>query len=233
MTLVTRRRLRWAPTAALAALAVTGATLTGVSVATGETATTTSSGAHHQMTMAMADRNQKVALEKAMRALWEQHMEWTYATVAAFAAGTPGLTPTLDRLLQNQTDIGDAIKPFYGTKAGNALTTLLRTHITEAVPVLVAARSADQAGLQAAITAWKANARQIADFLAAANPHWGRAEMRRMMATHIDQTVAYAAAQLQGRYSRSIRIYGHAEHHMLEMADVLSRGIIAQFPGRF
>jgi len=53
------------------------------------------------------------------------------------------------------------------------------------------------------------------------------------MATHIDQTVAYAAAQLQGRYSRSIRIYGHAEHHMLEMADVLSRGIIAQFPGRF
>jgi hypothetical protein len=233
MTLVTRRRLRWAPTAALAALAVTGATLTGVSVATGETATTTSSGAHHQMTMAMADRNQKVALEKAMRALWEQHMEWTYATVAAFAAGTPGLTPTLDRLLQNQTDIGDAIKPFYGTKAGNALTTLLRTHITEAVPVLTAAQAGDQAGLKAAIKAWKANARQIADFLAAANPHWSKAEMRKMMATHIDQTVAYAAAQLQGHYTRSIRIYGHAERHMLGMADMLSRGIIAQFPGRF
>jgi len=233
MTLVTRRRLRWAPTTALVALALTGATLTGISVATGETATTTSSGAHHHTMLTMADRNQKVALEKAMRALWEQHMEWTYATVAAFAAGTPGLTPTVDRLLQNQTDIGDAIKPFYGKKAGNALTSLLRTHITEAVPVLAAAQSGDQAGLQAAITTWKANARQIADFLAAANPHWGRPEMRRMMATHIDQTVAYAAAQLQGHYVRSIRIYGHAEHHMLEMADMLSRGIIAQFPGRF
>jgi hypothetical protein len=230
MTLLTRSRLRWAPTALLATLALTGATLTGISVATGETATTTSSGAHHHMT---ADRNQKIALQKAMRALWEQHMEWTYATVAAFAAGTPGLTPTLDRLLQNQTDIGDAIKPFYGTKAGNALTELLQTHIAEAVPVLTAAQSGDQAGLTAAIKTWKANARQIADFLAAANPHWGKAEMRKMMATHIDQTVAYAAAQLQGRYARSIRIYGHAEHHMLGMADMLSRGIIAQFPGRF
>jgi hypothetical protein len=64
----------------------------------------------------------------------------------------------------------------------------------------------------------------------AANPHWSKAEMRMMMATHIDQTLAYAAAQLQGHYARS---YGHAEHHMLEMADMLSKGIIAQFPGKF
>ena len=232
MTPLTRRRLRLTPPALLATMALTGAaTLTGINVATGETAPATSSGVHHH-TM-MADRNQTVALHNAMRSLWEQHMEWTYATVAAFAAGTPGLSPTLDRLLQNQTDIGDAIKPYYGKKAGNALTTLLRTHITEAVPVLSAAKAGDQAGLDAAIKAWKSNARQIADFLAAANPHWGKAQMRQMMATHIDQTVAYAAAQLQGHYARSIRIYGHAEHHMLGMADMLSKGIIAQFPGRF
>jgi hypothetical protein len=229
MTLFTGRRQRWAPTVLLAALALTGATLVGSNVATGATAPTTSSGIHQGLT----DRAEKVALHKAMRALWEQHMEWTYATVAAFAAGTPGLTATLDRLLQNQTDIGDAIKPYYGNKAGNTLTKLLRTHITEAVPVLTAAQSGDQASLNSAIVAWKANAREIADFLAAANPHWSKAEMRMMMATHIDQTVAYAAAQLEGHYARSIRIYGHAEHHMLSMADMLSNGIIAQFPGRF
>src|SRR3954447_594631 len=231
MTLLTRR-VRWAPTVLLATVALIGATtLTGINVATGETAPATSSGVHpHAM---RADRSERVALQKAMRVLWEQHMEWTYATVAAFSAGTPGLTATLDRLLQNQTDIGDAIKPFYGKKAGNALTELLRTHITEAVPVLTAAQSGDQAALTAAITAWKANARQIADFLAAANPHWGKVEMRKMMATHIDQTVAYAAAQLQGDYTRSIRIYGRAEHRMLRMADMVSRGIVAQFPGRF
>ena len=229
MTLFTRRRGRWAPSAALATLALAGAALVTTGGATEAVAPTTSAAVHHQMT----DRSQGVALHQAMRALWEQHMEWTYATVAAFAADTPGLGATLDRLLQNQTDIGNAVKPFYGKKAGHALTKLLRTHITEAVPVLTAAQSGDQAALHHAIVAWKANARDIADFLAAANPHWGRHEMRMMMLTHIDQTVAYAAAQLTGHYARSIRLYGHAEQHMLRMADMLSDGIIAQFPRRF
>ena len=228
MILRTRGRHRWVPSALIASMALIGATLAGTNVANGDIATASATAQHE-----MSDRSQKATLHKKMRVLWSQHMEWTYATVAAFAAGTPGVPATLDRLLQNQTDIGDAIKPYYGKKAGAALTQLLRTHITDAVPVLTAAQSGDQSELGAAIDAWKANAREIADFLAAANPHWSKAEMRMMMATHIDQTLAYAAAQLQGHYARSIRIYGHAEHHMLEMADMLSKGIIAQFPGKF
>jgi hypothetical protein len=214
----------------LVALALTGATLASPGdAATGAGATSSATVVHARATH-RADRE---ALHRTMRALWEQHMEWTYATVAAFASGAPNLTATLDRLLQNQTDIGNAIKPYYGRAAGNQLAELLRTHIEDAVPVLTAAQAGDQAALTTAIANWQANARKIADFLAAANPHWGRAEMRMMMATHIDQTVAYAAAQLAGHYTSSIRLYGHAEHHMLEMADMLSRGIIAQFPGRF
>jgi hypothetical protein len=218
---------RWAPSAVLATLALTGAAL-ATTGATEAAAPATTAVMQHT-----ADRSLSTALHRQMRVLWEQHMEWTYATVAAFAGGTANLTTTIDRLLANQADIGEAIKPYYGNKAGNALTKLLTKHITDAVPVLTAAQAGDQAALDSSIAAWKANARQIADFLAAANPHWSRAEMRTMMATHIDQTVAYAAAQLTGHYARSIRIYGHAEHHMLRMADMLSSGIIAQFPGRF
>lgn len=231
MTLFKGHRRRWAPSVLLTILALTGATLVGTNGASGapSTAPSTASAVHQ----AMDHRSEKVALHRAMRVLWEQHMEWTYATVAAFAAGTPGLTASLDRLLRNQNDIGDAIKPYYGKKAGNALARLLRTHINEAVPVLTAAQSGDQAGLDEAIKAWRANAKKIADFLASANPHWGKADMEMMMATHIDQTVAYAAAQLQGDYARSIRLYGHAEHHMLRMSDMLSHGIVAQFPDRF
>jgi hypothetical protein len=81
----------------------------------------------------------EAALHDAMRALWHQHMEWTYATVAAFAADSKGLKPTLTRLLENQDNIGTAIEPYYGKEAGEALTKLLKTHINEAVPVLVAA----------------------------------------------------------------------------------------------
>ncbi|HET8600363.1 MAG TPA: hypothetical protein VFL99_08555 [Segeticoccus sp.] len=172
-------------------------------------------------------------LRTRMRLLWEQHMEWTYATVAAFAADTRGLPPTLDRLLTNQADLGAAIEPYYGQAAAARLTALLTTHIKDAVPVLVAARAGDAAALHTAVVAWYANARQIADFLAGANPHWQRAEMRTMMRRHITQTITYAGEQLTGHYAQSIVDYDAAEAHMLQMADMLTAGIVAQFPDRF
>ena len=175
----------------------------------------------------------QVALHTAMRQLWVEHMEWTYATIAAFAADSEGLTATLDRLLDNQADIGNAVKPFYGDDAGAALTGLLEDHINGAVPILVAARDGETKALNTSVAEWYANAREIADFLSGANPAWDRGEMRQMMKGHIDQTLVYATAQLQGDYEASIKAYGTAEQHMLHMADLLSDGLIDQFPDRF
>ena len=167
----------------------------------------------------------------AMRDLWSQHMEWTYAAVTAFVSDSPGFDASVDRLLQNQKDIGNAIKPFYGKAAGNKLTALLTEHIQLAVPVLVAAKKGDSDALDAAVADWYRNAREIGSFLAKANPAWKGA--RKMLKVHITQTVAYASDQLHGDYAKSIRDYDEAEGHMLMLADQLSAGIIKEFPGRF
>jgi hypothetical protein len=172
-------------------------------------------------------------LHDDMRVLWAQHMEWTYAVVAAFAAGTDNLQASIDRLLANQDHIGAAIAPFYGDAAAARLTELLRDHITGAVPVLTAAKAGNTADLEEAVDAWFANAREIADFLASANPNWPRGEMRHMMRDHISQTLTYASSQLQGEYAASISQYGTAEAHMMAMADMLTAGLVAQFPERF
>lgn len=173
------------------------------------------------------------ALYAAMHGLWDQHMEWTYATVAAFAAGTNGLTPTLNRLLQNQTDIGNAIKPFYGDAAGNELSTLLHAHIMGYVPLLQAAKAGDQAKAKTAFAAVLANGVLIGKFLEKANSNWPAPGMEQMMNTHNNQTLQYAADQLGGKYADSIAEYGQAEAHMAQMADMLSAGIIKQFPDKF
>lgn len=167
----------------------------------------------------------------AMRDLWYQHMEWTYATVTAFVSDSPGLEPTMNRLLKNQDDIGNAIKPFYGKQAGNQLTALLREHIEMAVPVLVAARDGDDNALDTAVTDWYRNAKQVGEFLESANPAWK--DGQEMLEEHITGTIAYAVDQLQGDYARSIVDYEAAEHHMLMLANELSAGIIKAFPKRF
>ena len=195
---------------------------------------TAHAGSHDSDHAATAGSAKQATLHDGMRKLWEQHVAWTRLTIVSFAANTPELPATQARLLRNQTDIGNAIKPYYGRAAGNQLTTLLREHITGAVVVLQAAKAGDTAALAAAKDAWYANGREIADFLNAANPrNWPRATLRSMMRTHLDQTIQEAVAQLTGDYAASVRTYDEIEDHILTMADTLSSGIVAQFPRRF
>ena len=179
----------------------------------------------------------QVAFHDAMRKLWEDHVTWTRLAIVTFAADYPGFNETAGRLLQNQVDIGDAIKPFYGDAAGAQLTALLHDHITIAVEILTAAKAGDTDTLEDATGRWYENANDIADFLSAANPKfWPQDMMRADMKTHLDQTLAEAAHELAGDpdgYAASVADYEEAHLHILAMADMLSSGIIGQFPKRF
>ena len=68
----------------------------------------------------------QAALRSDMRVLWEDHITWTRLAIISLTTGSPDTTATVGRLLKNQTDIGNAVKPFYGKAAGNALTAELR-----------------------------------------------------------------------------------------------------------
>ena len=223
---------------AFGTLVATSAAVAGLAFAglVGESATHAGAHDHTSSSSATAQRSNAKALRlhEKMRKLWEDHIVWTRLAIVSFAADSPDLEPTVSRLLRNQDDIGDAIKPFYGRQAGERLTALLKDHINGAVDVFVAAKSGDQQALESANAAWYRNGRQIADFLRRANPrNWGRAAMRAMMRTHLDQTLSEASHQLSGDYRASIRDYDAVHHHILEMADALSAGIVAQFPSRF
>jgi hypothetical protein len=173
----------------------------------------------------------------AMRELWEDHVTWTRLVIVSAATlpdPLPDLDPTVQRLLRNQDEIGDAIKPFYGDAAGEELTRLLREHITVAADLVFAAKAGDEADVTAHSAAWYRNADEIADFLGAANPRqWPADEMRTMMREHLDLTLAEAVARLQGSYEDEIDIYDEIHAQILHMADMLSDGIVAEFPSRF
>jgi hypothetical protein len=176
----------------------------------------------------------QLAFRNAMRLLWEQHVAWTRLAIVSFAGNLPDLGATEARLLRNQRDIGNTVAPFYGREAGRRLTALLRQHILIAVAILGDVKSGDSGALKKDNAAWYANANRISAFLHAANPHqWPLAALRKMMHRHLKLTTNEAVAELTGKFGASVHAYDMVEHEILGMADMLSTGIIAQFPGRF
>ena len=179
----------------------------------------------------------KAAFHDAMRKLWEDHIVWTRQFIVSAATETGNLadiSPTTDRLLANQTDIGNALGQFYGEATGDAVEALLRDHILTAADIIAAAKAGDTEGVDDAVAHWYQNADDIATALNSLNPkHWPLVEMKAHMKDHLDLTLEEAVARLQGRYADDITAYDKIHVQILGMADMLSDGIIAQFPTKF
>lgn len=182
-------------------------------------------------------KNKKIdplAFQQAVRKLWEEHVTWTRVYIIAALADLPEADIAAQRLLQNQTDIGNAIKPFYGDRAGQQLTALLEDHILITADLLAAAKAGDTAKLEDASQRWYANADEIAAFLSSANPdYWPLGEMQTMMKDHLDLTLEEATARLNGDWAGDVAAYDKVHNEILHMADMISAGIIQQFPKEF
>ena len=173
-------------------------------------------------------------LRDAMRTLWDDHVVWTRLFIVSTLADLPDAPATTERLLQNQTDIGNAVKPYYGDAAGTKLTGLLRDHILIAADIVTGAKAGDTAKVNAAKAKWTANADEIAVFLNGANPkNWPATEMKTMMHDHLALTTTELEMRLKKDWKGDIAAFDRVEEQVLKMADMLSEGIVKQFPDKF
>lgn len=281
----------------------------------------------------------RMAFHDRMRGLWSDHIVYTRSFIVSASAGIADTGEVLQRLLRNQDEIGEAIKPYYGDAAGSQLASLLRSHIQLAGKALVAAKGSQpthagmtmnmrdttnlyvsgrmardtvsarvdttkinsqnpskpsrvtdttkakqpnarvtgdtmshrlpsnqygtvrqdttaqanvyaqgqmqvQAGQQTgqvdsvqlnqAVAALKANGDSIATFLAKANPRgFQREALNTGMQMHIDLLLKEVTAHLKKDWAGSIQALDESHQQALQMADMLSEGIMKQFPSRF
>src|ERR1044071_595022 len=170
-------------------------------------------------------------LRTNLRKLWEDHTMYTRNVILNIIDDLPGTNEAVARLLQNQVDIGNAIKPIYGAEAGNKLTDLLKEHIVIAADLLKAAKANNDAEFKTINDKWLKNADDIAAFLSSANSkNWSLEDMKKMMHDHLSLTTQEAVARIKKDYKADIDAFDKVRAEILEMSDMLATGIIKQFP---
>jgi hypothetical protein len=175
----------------------------------------------------------EVGLKDAMRKLWEDHIEYTRNYIISALADLGDVDAVAARLLKNQDDIGEAIKPYYGEAAGKQLAGLLRDHILIATEVVKAAKMGNKEDLDKASKKWNANADDMATFLSGANPNWAKKDLTDMLYKHLELTTGEVVSRLNKDWAADTDYYDKGHVHMLMFADMLTDGLIKQFPDKF
>jgi len=174
-----------------------------------------------------------VDLKMTMRKLWEDHITWTRNYIISALSDLKDAGKVAERLLRNQDDIGDTIKPIYGNEAGKKLAALLRDHILIATEVVKAAKMGNNEELTKANKKWYSNADDIAAFLSGANPNWPKQVLTDMLYKHLEYTTGEVVSRLKEDWQADIDFYDKGHVHMLMVADAFTDGIVKQFPNKF
>lgn len=152
--------------------------------------------------------------------------------VSAFA-DSEDKDKVLARLLQNQQDIGDVFKPYYGEAVGDKLAQLLREHILIAGKVLGAVKAGNQADVEKYNKEWYTNADDIAKFLSSQNPKYSYEQLKEMLHEHLELITDDVTARVKKDWDAEIVAFDKGLEHMIMFADILTEGLIKQFPDKF
>jgi hypothetical protein len=168
-----------------------------------------------------------------MRELWEDHSMWTRNVILCIVDDLPGKDQAVRRLIQNQTEIGNAFKPFYGEVAGDKLAELYKSHINISLGVIIATKEGNVLSIDEANKRYYANADLISEFLNKQNSYLPLATLITMINDHLKLTTDQAMLRINKNYEGDVLAYDKANDEALMMSDMLVEGIIKQFPARF
>ncbi len=169
-----------------------------------------------------------------MRELWTDHAVWTRMYIIESLDDSPAADAAAARLLKNQEDIGNAIKPVYGEAAGNQLTSLLKQHILIAVDIVDDVKAGNATAQAADESRWKDNADDISKFLSTANPtYWPDPAVKSLLYMHLSTTKDELVARATGNYTADVAAWDAVYNQILTRSDALSDGVIRQNPDKF
>ena len=167
------------------------------------------------------------------RLLWMEHVNWTRMTITSIVFQLPDLPFVQQRLLQNATDLGNCLRPFYGDQIADHYAKLIKEHLVIAAELVTAAVKGDTNTVNAKEKEWYKNADDIVLFLSNINPYLTKDALQKMFYKHLVLTKNEAVTMIQKNYKADVEVFDEIEAEALAMSDMIASAIVMQFYGRF
>lgn len=181
----------------------------------------------------MSNRNRQdcdlLLISNTYRRLWTEHVLWTRFFIISTVFGLPDAQQVTERLLRNPDDFAKELMPLYGVQIASQFEQLLTDHLLIAAALVNAAIAGNAAEVEKQRAKWYDNATEIAYFLASINPFWDVCVWRDLLFDHLRMTEDEAVSTITGQYEKSIKDFDDIQAEALQMADVMTCGIINQF----
>lgn len=174
----------------------------------------------------------EVELRLAARKLWESSATLQRDYIVSAANDSKDANVDRDKLLKNADDLGASIQPYYGYAARGILTSFLKNDVFLTGEVIKAAKIGNKKALNWSKKKWYSNAFFLAGFFAIPRNQTMK-DLTDMLYEHLDLTWGEIQSILKKDNAEDLEYYEKDRAHMLMFSDVLTNGIVKQFPNKF
>jgi hypothetical protein len=174
----------------------------------------------------------EVGLKRNMRALWESRATLLRGYIICAINDSNDLLEAKNRLLNNASDLGASIKPYYGYFAGGILTGFLKKDVELTEKFIKRSKTGNKKDIDWTRKELHSNASMLAGFFAIPKNQTIE-ELKGMLYKHLDLTIGEIEAILNKDGTNDLDYYEKDRTHMLMFSDVLTAGIVRQFPDKF
>ena len=172
-------------------------------------------------------------LNNYLRLLWLENVYWLQMAIQSMIFDLPDAGISSARLMQNPRDFEMAMQTFYGNDDAAAFAELMSNHLTIANELVNALMNSNANAAADAERRWYANADQMASFLSSINSNWSQESLQNLLRDHLDMIKNIVNDMLAGNFEESVTAFTDLESQATELADVMTDGIIREFPQYF
>lgn len=154
--------------------------------------------------------------------LWTDHIIYTRQAIFSIPAGSGDVSVLTTRLDNNQSDIGNLIRPYYPAEDVDSLISLLKSHINIAAQIISSTTSTT--ALQ---TQWQENAIEIVNLMEKMNPiYWPAMSTQPLWSEHMRLTNVQIDSRKTSKWQEDIDAFDANHRCMIDFADLFARGTI-------